>query len=46
MPGAMPTVATRKEAHELVATQDENPDLDVPRIMAQAAREGALASYA
>jgi MHS family proline/betaine transporter-like MFS transporter len=46
MPGAMPTVSTKKEAHELVATQDENPDLDVPRIMAQAAREGALASYA
>ncbi|WAP52285.1 MFS transporter [Arthrobacter sp. ATA002] len=29
MPGSMPSVDTRAEAHELVATQDENPRLDV-----------------
>lgn len=29
MPGSMPSVATEAEAHELVATQDENPLLDV-----------------
>lgn len=29
MPGSMPSVDTKAEAHELVATQDENPLLDV-----------------
>jgi len=29
LPGAMPSVDTRAEAVELVATQDENPDLDL-----------------
>lgn len=29
MPGSMPSVATEEEARELVATQDENPLLDV-----------------
>lgn len=29
MPGSMPSVDTEAEAHELVATQDENPRLDV-----------------
>ncbi|MEL4359230.1 MULTISPECIES: MFS transporter [unclassified Luteococcus] len=27
LPGSMPTVASEEEAHELVATQDENPDI-------------------
>jgi len=27
LPGSMPTVASEAEAHELVATQDENPDI-------------------
>lgn len=27
LPGSMPTVSSVEEAHELVATQDENPDL-------------------
>jgi MHS family proline/betaine transporter-like MFS transporter len=29
LPGSMPSVATLEEAHELVATQDENPLLDM-----------------
>ena len=29
LPGAMPSVASEEEAHELVATQDENPLFDV-----------------
>ncbi|WP_245935093.1 MFS transporter [Acidipropionibacterium virtanenii] len=32
MPGAMPTVATREEARQLVATQDTNPDLDLDEL--------------
>ena len=35
MPGAMPTVSSTEEAHELIANQDENPDLDVDKIIAE-----------
>lgn len=36
LPGSMPSVASEEEARELVATQDENPDLDVAKIMEEA----------
>lgn len=42
MPGAMPTVSTKAEAHELVENQDTNPDLNVAEIMAQARKEGRI----
>ncbi|MHC5558577.1 MFS transporter [Kocuria sp. U4B] len=29
LPGSLPSVATEQEAHDLVETQDSNPDLDV-----------------
>ncbi len=32
LPGAMPSVASEEEAHELVATQDENPLFDVAEL--------------
>ncbi|MDN6794179.1 MAG: MFS transporter [Propionibacterium sp.] len=32
LPGSMPAVATRAEAHQLVATQDENPHLDLDEL--------------
>ena len=38
LPGAMPAVESEEEAHELVATQDENPDLDTTEIFGDAAR--------
>ncbi|MSS46651.1 MFS transporter [Cutibacterium sp. WCA-380-WT-3A] len=36
MPGAMPTVLTLEEAHDLVANQDNNPDLDVEKVLRDA----------
>lgn len=36
MLGSMPSVATEDEAQELVATQEENPDLDVEQLFATA----------
>ena len=36
LPGSMPSVATEEEAIELVETQEENPDLDVAEMFAQA----------
>ena len=36
MPGAMPTVLTHEEAHHLVETQDENPDLDIEKVLRDA----------
>ena len=36
LPGSMPSVATDAEAVELVKTQDENPDLDVAALFAEA----------
>lgn len=36
MPGSMPTVFSAEEAEHLVATQDENPDLDVEATFAAA----------
>ncbi|AZP36907.1 MFS transporter [Acidipropionibacterium acidipropionici] len=41
MPGTLPTVGSREEAHELVATQDTNPDLDVEEIFALAEMDSA-----
>ncbi|UTM48326.1 MFS transporter [Glutamicibacter mysorens] len=35
LPGSLPSVATEEEAAELVATQEENPDLDVEEIFEQ-----------
>ncbi|MGZ2225560.1 MFS transporter [Glutamicibacter nicotianae] len=35
LPGSLPSVATEEEAVELVATQEENPDLDVEDIFEQ-----------
>lgn len=35
LPGSMPAVASAQEALELVATQEENPDLDVEELFAQ-----------
>ncbi|WP_404289316.1 MFS transporter [Glutamicibacter arilaitensis] len=35
LPGSMPSVATDKEAAELVKTQDANPDLDVDELFDQ-----------
>ena len=35
LPGSLPSVATEEEAVELVATQEENPDLDVEEIFEQ-----------
>ncbi|WP_082176673.1 MFS transporter [Arsenicicoccus sp. oral taxon 190] len=32
LPGSMPTVASPQEARELVATQDDNPDLDTSEL--------------
>lgn len=32
LPGSMPTVASPEEARELVATQDDNPDLDTDEL--------------
>lgn len=32
LPGSMPTVASSEEARELVATQDDNPDLDTDEL--------------
>ncbi|MGK3853801.1 hypothetical protein, partial [Enterococcus faecium] len=37
----LPTVGSREEAHELVATQDTNPDLDVEEIFALAEMDSA-----
>lgn len=42
MPGAMPTVSSLDEARELVATQDDNPDINVARIMERAAEDGKI----
>ncbi|MCI1978330.1 MAG: MFS transporter [Bifidobacteriaceae bacterium] len=39
MPGAMPSVSSDAEAKELVATQDDNPDLDVPAMMKSVSRD-------
>ncbi|MFR1939340.1 MAG: MFS transporter [Actinomyces urogenitalis] len=36
LPGSMPAVATEEEVAELVETQEENPDLDVAELFAQA----------
>ncbi|MBS5977597.1 MFS transporter [Actinomyces urogenitalis] len=36
LPGSMPSVATEEEVIELVETQEENPDLDVAEMFAQA----------
>ena len=36
LPGSMPAVATEEEVAELVETQEENPDLDVAEMFAQA----------
>lgn len=36
LPGSMPSVETPEEAEELVATQEENPDVDVESIFAHA----------
>lgn len=36
LPGSMPAVASPDEVGELVETQDENPDLDVEELFAQA----------
>ncbi|WP_172119425.1 MFS transporter [Actinomyces faecalis] len=36
LPGSMPSVASQEEAIELVETQEENPDLDVAEMFAQA----------
>lgn len=35
LPGSLPSVATEEEAVELIATQEENPDLDVEEIFEQ-----------
>lgn len=40
MPGTMPTVLNRQEARDLVATQDQNPDLDVKTIIKDAEENG------
>ncbi|MDO5753973.1 MAG: hypothetical protein Q4P21_13025, partial [Arthrobacter sp.] len=32
LPGSMPSVATMEEARQLVATQDENPLLDMDQL--------------
>ncbi len=32
LPGAMPSVGSEEDARELVATQDENPHLDVEEL--------------
>ena len=36
LPGSMPSVASEEEAIELVETQEDNPDLDVAEMFAQA----------
>ena len=40
MPGTLPTVLNRQEARDLVATQDQNPDLDVKAIIKDAEENG------
>lgn len=42
MPGTLPTVGSHEEAHDLVATQDTNPDLDLHEIFTLAEMDGAL----
>ena len=46
MPGSMPSVATEAEARELVATQDENPLLDVDSLPFDTAGTGSADSGA
>ncbi|MHA7305731.1 MFS transporter [Arthrobacter sp. TMN-49] len=43
LPGSMPSVATLEEAHELVATQDENPLLDMDHMPFDESYEPATA---
>ncbi|MEK0305955.1 MFS transporter [Bifidobacterium favimelis] len=40
MPGTLPTVLSQQEARDLVATQDQNPDLDVKNIIKEAEENG------
>ncbi|BDR55382.1 MFS transporter [Bombiscardovia apis] len=40
MPGTLPTVSSQQEARDLVATQDENPDLDVSTLIKDAEENG------